>query len=87
MYGGFSFVKFGDLWYSQVRKNNTVYDVTFNYDPKSVENITVDGQLTAAFTKGRHIYITFDPEATTSNTSPWRISACREASHGRSTTT
>ena len=62
MYNGYSFVKFGELWYSQVKKNSTTYDITFNYDPKSVENITVDGQLTTQFTKGKHIYITFDPE-------------------------
>ena len=62
LYNGYSFIKFGDLWYSQLKKNNTIYDVTFNFDPKKVENITVEGQLTTDFVKDRHIYITFDPE-------------------------
>jgi len=62
MYNGYSFVKYGELWYSQLKKNTTTYDVTFNFDPKSVENITVEGQLTMDFIKGRHLYITFDPE-------------------------
>jgi hypothetical protein len=62
IYNGYSFINFGGVWYSQVKKNNTIYDVTFNFDPKNVENITVDGKLTSDFVKNKHIYVTFDPE-------------------------
>lgn len=61
MYDGFSFVRFGDLWYSQLQKGGTVYDVTFNYDPRSVEDIPVEGVLTRGFVEGKRLYVTFDP--------------------------
>ena len=61
MYNGFSFVKYENLWYSQLAKNATVYDVSFNYDPKSVEDIPVEGNLIRDFVKDKRMYITFDP--------------------------
>jgi hypothetical protein len=61
VYNGYSFVKFGDLWYSRLQKNDTVYDITFNYDPKSVENISVSGQLEGGFKRDGIVHITFDP--------------------------
>lgn len=61
VYNGFSFVKFGDLWYSKLQKGDTVYDVTFNNDPRSVEDVTVEGVLAEDFVRDRHIYVTFDP--------------------------
>ncbi len=61
VYNGFSFIKFDNIWYSQLSKNNTIYDVTFNYGPKDVENISVEGQLSGAFRQGEQVYITFDP--------------------------
>ncbi len=63
MYHGYSFVKYSDLWYTQVQKGKTVYDVTFNYDPKSVENIPVEGVLTKDFVKNKKLWITFDPDS------------------------
>jgi hypothetical protein len=64
IYNGYSFVKFVGVWYSQVEKGNTLYDITFNYDPKSVEDIPVEGRLSSRFKQeGRKLYITFDPYA------------------------
>lgn len=63
MYNGFSFVSSNGIWYSQVQKGNTLYDITFNADPKSVENITVEGRISPAFKNVATIYITFDPDA------------------------
>jgi hypothetical protein len=67
VYNGFSFINFAGIWHSQVQKGNTLYDITFNYDPKSVENITVEGQLSERFnpaeSENNTIYITFDPYA------------------------
>jgi hypothetical protein len=61
LYNGFSFIKYENLWYSQLARNTTVYDVSFNYDPKSVEDIPVEGKLVRDFVKDKRIYITFDP--------------------------
>lgn len=61
VYNGFSFVKYENLWYSQLAKNATVFDVSFNYDPKSVEDIPVEGSLMRDFVEDKRIYITFDP--------------------------
>ncbi|MBU0461765.1 MAG: hypothetical protein KJ574_04225, partial [Nanoarchaeota archaeon] len=38
VYNGFSFLKMGDLWYTQLQKGNTIFDVTVNYGPKEVED-------------------------------------------------
>ncbi len=62
MYHGYSFVNYAGIWHSQVQKGNTMYDITFNYDPKSVENITVEGKL-QRFSQTQ-VYITFDTNAT-----------------------
>lgn len=61
VYNGYSFIKFDNLWYSQLAKNNTIYDVTFNNGPRDVEDIPVEGQLSGAFSQGETVYITFDP--------------------------
>lgn len=62
MYNGYSFINLGGVWYSQVAKGDTLYDISFNNDPKSVENISVEGQLSSNFVNGDTIYITFDPD-------------------------
>lgn len=66
VYNGFSFIKFEHVWYSQIVKGNTIYDVTFNNGPRNVENITVEGQLGSVFSReyGGNLYITFDSNAT-----------------------
>ncbi|MBN1543843.1 hypothetical protein JW898_00095 [Candidatus Woesearchaeota archaeon] len=64
IYHGFSFVNFAGVWHSRVQKGDTTYDITFNNDPKSVEDIPVEGQLSRRFTQGNNIYITFDTDAT-----------------------
>ncbi|HII71465.1 TPA: hypothetical protein HA265_01795 [Candidatus Woesearchaeota archaeon] len=61
MYNGYSFIKYADVWYTQIQNKGTLYDVTFNYDPKSVEDIPIEGSLTENFVKSGRIYITFDP--------------------------
>ncbi|MBI5398510.1 hypothetical protein HZB03_03530 [Candidatus Woesearchaeota archaeon] len=61
MYNGFSFVKFNDVWNTQLAKGNTVYDLTFNNDPKSVENVSVTGKLDPGYFKDKTVFITFDP--------------------------
>ncbi|MFC1741782.1 hypothetical protein ACFL3V_04575 [Nanoarchaeota archaeon] len=63
IYNGFSFVNFMGVWYTQLSKGSTMYDVSFNYDPRSVEKIPVEGSLTSGFKKeGNRLYVTFDPD-------------------------
>jgi hypothetical protein len=62
MYNGFSFVNLGGVWYSQVQKGNSLYDITFNNGPKDVEDIPVEGNLSERFDT-ETLYITFDPAA------------------------
>jgi hypothetical protein len=62
IYNGYSFVNFSGVWYSRVQKGNTTYEVSFNNDPRSVENIAVEGTLSSRFLEGDTIYITFDPD-------------------------
>ncbi|RME77968.1 hypothetical protein D6774_02670 [Candidatus Woesearchaeota archaeon] len=62
LYEGFSFVNFSGVWYSQiVAPKGSIYDVAFNHDPRSVEDIPVKGSLNADFLKRGTFYITFDP--------------------------
>lgn len=63
VYNGYSFIKFSGIWYSQLSKGDTLYDVTFNNDPRSVEDIPVEGMLSNNFKQGNMLYITFDPDA------------------------
>ncbi|MFH1669082.1 MAG: hypothetical protein ABIA62_04090 [Candidatus Woesearchaeota archaeon] len=63
LYHGYSFIKFAGIWHSQVQKGNSVYDVTFNNDPKSVEDVPLEGLLSSRFDPGNKIYITFDTDA------------------------
>jgi predicted nucleic acid-binding Zn ribbon protein len=64
IFEGYSFVNYSNLWYTQIQNNQTVYDVTFNYDPRTVINIPVEGMLSTEFAKDDRLYITFDPNAT-----------------------
>ncbi|MBI4738450.1 hypothetical protein HY772_02625 [Candidatus Woesearchaeota archaeon] len=61
MYNGFSFVKFNDVWNTQLAKGNTIYDLTFNNDPKSTENVSITGKLDPDYFKDKNVFITFDP--------------------------
>jgi hypothetical protein len=62
IYHGYSFVNMGGIWYSQIQKGNTTYDITFNNDPRGVENITVQGNLSKRFAQD-DIFITFDTDS------------------------
>ena len=62
IYNGYSFIKYANLWYTQLEKGDIIYDVTFNNDPRSVEHIPVEGQLSENFVKDGKLFITFDPQ-------------------------
>lgn len=61
VYNGFSFVKFAGLWYTEVQKGGTVYQIAFNHHPLDVKNISVNGELDPEYFDEGKLYITFDP--------------------------
>lgn len=61
MYNGFSFVKFDNMWYTQVQRNNILFDVPLHFNPRQLENISVFGSLDERFEQ-KKIYVTFDPD-------------------------
>ena len=65
MYNGYSFVKYGGLWYTQVQnEKGTLFDIPLHYGPKELEDIVVAGDITEEFLK-QSLYITFDPLGST----------------------
>ncbi|MFC1752656.1 hypothetical protein ACFL96_04595 [Thermoproteota archaeon] len=62
VYNGFSFLKIDDVWYTQLQKGSTIFDVTVNYGPREVEDIPVEGSLENDFIQADKFFITFDPE-------------------------
>lgn len=60
VYNGFSFVFVNGLWYTQVQKKDTVWDVPLHFGPKQLENVSINGKLNNDFGDD-DLYITFDP--------------------------
>ncbi len=63
--GVYSFVKFEDLWYTQLvsPKGTRFYNIQFRYNPKEIESINVKGVLdTAVFNSATDYYVTFNPK-------------------------
>jgi len=62
--GIYSFVKFDDLWLTQLKspKGTILYDIQFRYGPKEVEDIRISGTLnTKRFNDATQYYATFNP--------------------------
>ena len=60
----YSFVKFEDLWYTQLLspKGTRLYDIQFRYGPKELEDITIGGTLNIQlFNDAQQYYVTFNP--------------------------
>lgn len=50
-------------WYTDIfnQDTNTIYSVGFNYDPDSVRNILIQGQISEKFLDSDVYYVTFNP--------------------------
>ncbi len=62
--GVYSFVKFDNLWYTQMvsPKGTRFYNIQFRYGPKEVEQIKINGALNAElFNNATEYYVTFNP--------------------------
>jgi len=61
VYNGFSFVKFENMWFTKIRRENDVISLQLHYGPRESENITVVGKLDADKFDSGEVYLTFDP--------------------------
>ncbi len=61
-YNGFLFQKGMYAWYSKIRVGDLVYDVSFVYGPKEVDDIPVLGEVNDLILKAKEIYITTEPD-------------------------
>ncbi len=62
MYNGYVFVKVGNLWYTQIQIEDRLYDIPLHYNPKQLENVTIEGEFDdKKFNSADNLYITFDP--------------------------
>lgn len=62
--GTYSFVKYDDLWYTQMKspKGSRLYNVQFRFGPKDVESIDIAGSLDwQLFNNATEYYVTFNP--------------------------
>ncbi|HJN56897.1 MAG: hypothetical protein QF436_01895 [Candidatus Woesearchaeota archaeon] len=60
----YSFVKFDDLWYTQLvsPKGSRFYNIQFRFGPREVEPIEIEGFLDRElFNDATNYYVTFDP--------------------------
>ncbi len=61
-YNGFLFQKGMYAWYSKIKIGDSVYDVSFVYGPKEVDNISVIGKVNDLILKANEIYVTTEPD-------------------------
>lgn len=60
----YSFVKFEDLWYTQLLspRGSRLYDIQFRFGPRELEDIEIGGKLdTELFNAAEKYYVTFNP--------------------------
>lgn len=62
--GVYSFVKFDNVWHTQLKspKGTRVYSMALRYSPKEVENISIEGALNNQFFDNQtEFFVTFNP--------------------------
>lgn len=65
MYQGFSFVKIGSIWYTEVKnKNGALFKIPVHFGPKELGNVSISGAIDKKFFE-QPIYLTFDPLGST----------------------
>lgn len=60
----YSFVKFENLWYTQLLspRGSRLYDIQFRFGPRELEDIEIEGRLdTKLFNNAEQYYVTFNP--------------------------
>ncbi len=62
--GVYSFIKFDDLWYTQLTspKGTKIYNLALRYSPNDLKNIAIEGSLDSElFNSQSEFYVTFNP--------------------------
>ncbi len=62
VYNGFSFVKVDGMWWTEIKRPDTLVKIPLHFGPKEVEEIEVSGKLSPEFNQGTEIYIAIDPD-------------------------
>jgi hypothetical protein len=62
VYNGYSFVKIGDMWNTQVTYRDTLFNLVMRYSPKELEDVYLDGRLDQEGFNQDYLYITFNPD-------------------------
>jgi len=60
-YNGYVFTKNGDMWTTEVLRENTLFTVPLHYGARDAEKVPYSGTLNDSFYSSQ-IFITFDPE-------------------------
>lgn len=63
LYNGFSFVKFEDLWWTEIYAGGQRVQLPLHFGPREVESIPIQGTLSDAFNAGDTVYVAIDPNA------------------------
>ncbi|MBL7056275.1 hypothetical protein ISS07_05150 [Candidatus Woesearchaeota archaeon] len=64
MYNGVSFIKFEDLWYTQLASpgGSRLYNIQFRYGPQELEDVDIKGKIDLElFNDAKNYYVTFNP--------------------------
>jgi len=62
VYNGYSFVKIGQMWNTQLQLKDTLVNLMLRYSPKELEDVTVTGRFDSEGFNQGYVYITFDPD-------------------------
>ncbi|MBU0469842.1 MAG: hypothetical protein KKA62_06025 [Nanoarchaeota archaeon] len=62
LYNGFSFVKADGLWWTEVKRFDTLVKIPLHFAPKELEDIPIKGSLSPDFNNGLEVYIAIDPK-------------------------
>jgi len=61
VYNGYAFAKIDNMWWTRWKSGNKAYNIPLRFNPRQVENVTIDGELDKRFT-ANNLYITFNPD-------------------------
>jgi hypothetical protein len=64
LYNNYAFVNAQNMWYTRWQKGGSLYTIPLRFNPRQVENVTIEGELDKGFDPAR-LYIAFDPRQET----------------------
>ena len=63
---GYCFVKQGNMWYTQLQPvgQQKIYNLELRYDPKSVQEVSMEESVVKTILSSQEVYLTVDPNMT-----------------------